>query len=136
MEYEIKKAGVSIMKGKKKRCLAMLFAVAFICVTLTGCGDGITDETKKMVTDKTNQALELYADIERTVEEHKLTASREFIDMKEKLTKMSTQIKEQVESTTEEDGKMAVSELDKIIANLQSVKKNVEEGLVKVQQAS
>ena len=89
-----------------------------------------------MVTDKSNQALELYADIERTVEEHKLTASQEFIDMKEKLTKMSAQIKEQVESTTEEDGKLAVSELDKIIANLQSVKKNVEEELAKVQQAS
>lgn len=136
MEYEIKKAGVSAMKGSKKGCFIMLFALVFSCMTLTGCGDGITDETKKMVTDKTNQALELYADIERTVEEHKLTASREFIDMKEKLTKMSVQIKEQVENTTEEDGKLAVSELDKIIANLQSVKKNVEEGLAKVQQAS
>ena len=85
------------------------------------------------MTDKTNQALELYADIEKTVEENQLTAEQEFIDMKTKLTQMSAQIQERVEDTTEEDGKLALEQLDKIIANLQSVKKNVEESLAKVQ---
>ncbi len=114
--------------------MSMFFMAALTCVLFTSCGNGITDETKKMVKDKTNQALELYADLEKTVEENKLTAEQEFIDMKSKLTEMSSQIKERVEDTTEEDGKLAVAELDKIIVNLQSVKKNVEESLAKVQQ--
>lgn len=117
----------------KKSGMTIFLMVIMICALLTGCGDGITDETKKAVTDKTSQALELYADIEKTVEENKLTAEQEFVDMKSKLTEMSSQIRERVENTTEEDGKLAIAELDKMIANLQSVKKNVDESLAKVQ---
>lgn len=124
---------VRVMKRNRRRPMMLFLAAVFTCCMLSGCGDGITEETKKAVTDKTNQALELYADIEKTVEENQLTAEQEFIDMKTKLTQMSAQIQERVEDTTEEDGKLALEQLDKIIANLQSVKKNVEESLAKVQ---
>lgn len=122
-----------MMKKNRKSALVFFWATVFACCVLSGCGDGITGETKKIVTDKTNQALELYADIEKMVEENKLTAEQEFIDMKSKLTQMSKEIQERVENTTEEDGKLAVEQLDKIIANLQSVRKNVEDSLAEVQ---
>ena len=49
--------------------------------------------------------------------------------MKKQLTEMSARVKEQIEKTTEEDGKKAEEELDRMIKNLRSVKERVEQSL-------
>lgn len=112
-----------LSKGKKWICL---MAVAGLCLgLLTGCGDGITDETASIVTEKTDTALALYADIEKMVQEHSLTADESFAVMKTKLTDMSAKIRENISDTTEEDGKLAITELDAMIKNLTEVKESV-----------
>lgn len=113
------------VKMKKLMCIMI---VSVLCMgILTGCGDsGITEETSSLVTEKTDTALALYADIEKLVQENSLTADESFTGMKAKLTDMSTSIKEKIAETTEEDGKQAITELDAIIRNLTEVKDNVQ----------
>lgn len=120
------------MKQIMKRA-GSLFALAGLCICLlTGCGDGITDETADAVTRKTNQALEMYSNIEKLVKDNNLKVEKEFTDMKEQLTTMSTQVKSGLADTTEEDGQQALQGLDKIIANLESVKGNLEKSIANV----
>ncbi|MCH5252377.1 MAG: hypothetical protein J1F22_05330 [Lachnospiraceae bacterium] len=114
--------------GKVKK-LAFLFILCLCVGTLSGCGDGIKKDTQNLVTEKTNQALQLYSDIEKQVKEHQLQADKAFIDMKKQLTDMSEKIKTGISETTEEDGQLASQELDKIIENLQNVKEKVQKSI-------
>lgn len=115
-----------------KKIAAAMVVLCLILGTLTGCGDGIKEETAAAVKEKTSQALELYADIEKTVKEHELTADKAFTDMKEQLTGMSAKVNAEVEKTTEEDGQQTMKELDRIIQNLQEVKEKVEKSIEEV----
>ena len=115
---------------KSYRCLVFMLFVCLCMGILTGCGDGVTEETKQTVIEKTDQALTLYADLEKLVHEHELEVDKSFTDMKQQLTDMSAKVKQQIAETTEEDGKKAVEELQKIITNLQGVKEKVEKSLV------
>ncbi len=118
----------------RKRWMAFLLAVCLTAGLCAGCGDDIKDETVTAIREKTNRALELYADIEKKVEENELKAEKEFTDMKQKLTDMSEKIGAQVEETTEEDGQMAIKELDRIVENLQQVLDGVDESLKEAEQ--
>ena len=102
-------------------------AAAGLCLgLLTGCGDGIKKETSDTVITKTDTALQLYADIEKMVQDNSLMADENFTAMKSKLTEMSAKIKEQIADTTEEDGQMTLKELDAMIQNLTEVKGQVQ----------
>lgn len=115
------------MERKKTKWLFVI--LLSVCVFLAGCGDGIKEETKQKVMEKTDEALELYADLEKMVNENHLEVKQAFTDMKKQLTEMSARVKEQIEKTTEEDGKKAEEELDRMIKNLRSVKERVEQSL-------
>ena len=117
----------------KKGIWAVLLMVCLTAGLMAGCGDGIKEETVTAVKDKTGQALQLYADIERLVEENELIAQQEFTDMKKQLTEMSAKVSAQVGDTTEEDGQLAIQELDRIIQDLQQVKANVEQSVAETQ---
>lgn len=113
-----------IAKVKKVMCV---MAAAGLCLgLLTGCGDGIKKETSESVITKTDTALQLYADIEKMVQDHALMADENFTAMKSKLTEMSARIKEKIADTTEEDGQMTLTELDAMIQNLTEVKNQVQ----------
>lgn len=102
-------------------------AAAGLCLgLLTGCGDGIKKGTSESVITKTDTALQLYADIEKMVQDHALMADENFTAMKSKLTEMSARIKEKIADTTEEDGQMTLTELDAMIQNLTEVKNQVQ----------
>ena len=75
---------------------------------------------------KTDTALQLYADIEKMVQENALTADANFTSMKTRLTEMSDRVKEKIADTTEEDGQMTITELDAMIQNLTEVKNQVQ----------
>ncbi len=75
---------------------------------------------------KTDTALQLYADIEKMVQENALTADANFTSMKTRLTEMSARVKEKIADTTEEDGQMTITELDAMIQNLTEVKNQVQ----------
>ncbi len=122
------KYGVS-QGGRRRRGMALLLAVSLCAAVLAGCGDGITEETKQLVTKKTDEAMSLYADLEKLVQENELEVEQAFTDMKQQLTDMSEKVKSQVGETTEEDGKKAVEALDKMIENLKAVKDKVEKSL-------
>ena len=66
------------------------------------------------------------SDIEKLVQENNLKVEKEFTDMKGQLTELSTQVKSEINDTTEEDGQRSLKELDGIIKNLQEVKENLE----------
>lgn len=108
------------------------FAVICLCLcALTACGDGIKEETSKAVTEKTNQALQIYADLEKIVTDNGLQTDDSFVEMKKQLTEMSAKVKTSIQDATEEDGQQTVKELNRIITNLQDVKKKVEESVKK-----
>jgi hypothetical protein len=122
------------MKNYNKKCkrkgLIALFMAAVLCIgVLTGCGDGIKEETVATVNDKTSQALELYGDIEKMVEENSLQADQSFVDMKSQLTEMSAKVQAGIKEATEEDGQATIQELDRILENLQEVKDSVSASL-------
>ena len=87
-----------------------------------------SEETEKDIADvkdseeKTDKALELYADIEKVVEANHLEADKEFTDMKKQLTDMATEVKGKLAQAKEEDAKLALQEIDGIIDNLTKVK--------------
>lgn len=110
----------------KKKTIAIVTILCFSAALLIGCGDGITEETMATVNAKTDQTLQLYAEIEKMVIDNGLVADQTFLDMKMQLTEMSGKIKAEIETTTEEDGQQTIKELDRILANLQDVKANVE----------
>lgn len=114
---------------KRKLLVAAALVFALSAVILTGCGDGIKDETVAKVKDKTSQALELYADIEKIAADHSLVADQSFLDMKTQLTEMSGKVQAGIEETTEEDGQKTIEQLDRIIANLQDVRDSVSASL-------
>jgi len=109
----------------KKKAIAILMIICLSAGVLIGCGDGITEETMATVNAKTDQTLQLYAEIEKMVADNGLVADQTFLDMKTQLTDMSGKIKSEIENTTEEDGLQTIKELDRILANLQEVKENV-----------
>lgn len=75
---------------------------------------------------KTDTALQLYADIEKMVQDNALMADANFTSMKTRLTEMSAKVKENIAGTTEEDGQMTINELDAMIQNLTEVKNQVQ----------
>ena len=109
-----------------KKLLCMILAAGLCLGLLTGCGDGIRKETTEAVMAKTDTALQLYADIEKMVQENALTADANFTSMKTRLTEMSARVKEKIADTTEEDGQMTLTELDAMIQNLTEVKNQVQ----------
>lgn len=119
-------------KSRIKYCIYSLL-LCLGMVMLSGCGksDAIQKETSRIVREKANEALALYADIEKLVKDNGLQTESSFSDMKRQLTDMSAVIQKQSEETTEEDGQSAIVELDKIIDNLQTVKESVEESIHK-----
>lgn len=120
---------VKMKRGRLCRRATFLLAICFCVSVLTACGDGIREETKQAVLEKTDEAMQLYADLESLVAEHGLEVDASFRNMKTQLSEMSEKIKQQIDDTTEEDGKKASDELKKIIENLQEVKDNVERSL-------
>lgn len=114
------------MMAKAKKALCIMAAAGLCLGLLTGCGDGIKKETSETVITKTDTALQLYADIEKMVQDNALMADENFTAMKSKLTEMSAKIKEQISDTTEEDGQMTLKELDAMIQNLTEVKDQVQ----------
>lgn len=114
------------MMTKAKKALCTMAAAGLCLGLLTGCGDGIKKETSDTVITKTDTALQLYADIEKMVQDNSLMADENFTAMKSKLTEMSAKIKEQIADTTEEDGQMTLKELDAMIQNLTEVKGQVQ----------
>lgn len=111
----------------KIKAFMYLAAVTGLCMgLLTACGTGIKKETSDTVIQKTDSALQLYADIEKMVEDNALVADETFTAMKTKLTEMSASIKERIADTTEEDGQNVISELDAMIKNLTQVKEQVQ----------
>ena len=114
------------MMAKAKKALCIMAAAGLCLGLLTGCGDGIKKETSETVITKTDTALQLYADIEKMVQDNALMADENFTAMKSKLTEMSAKIKEQIPDTTEEDGQMTLKELDAMIQNLTEVKDQVQ----------
>ena len=99
------------MKGWKQ-----IFALLLICLSLAGCrADGITQETKKAVVDKTEDGIEV---------------DQSFKDMKQQLAKMQKNVKEKIDEAEEEDGKQALEELEKIRNNLNEAKRSVEKHIV------
>lgn len=125
MERRIKKEAEAVKKWMKK-VTAPIFLICLCAGILTGCGNGIKKETAEAVNGKMNQALQTYSDIEKLVQENNLKVEKEFTDMKGQLTELSTQVKSEINDTTEEDGQRSLKELDGIIKNLQEVKENLE----------
>lgn len=118
------------MRGARRyHWSVFLLSICLCFVFLTGCGDGIKEDTKQTVMEKTDEALSLYADLEKLVKDNDLEVEQAFTDMKEQLTNMSESVRKQIEDTTEEDGQKAAEELDKMIANLKAVKEKVEQSL-------
>ena len=112
---------------KSMRTFLCVAVMAGLCLgMLTGCGDGIKKETSDIVKQKTDTALQLYGDIEKMVQDNALVADETFTAMKSKLTEMSHRVKEKIADTTEEDGQLAISELDAMIKNLTEVKGQVQ----------
>lgn len=112
---------------KSMRTFLCMTVIAGLCLgMLTGCGDGIKKETSDIVKQKTDTALQLYGDIEKMVQDNALVADETFTAMKSKLTEMSNRVKEKIADTTEEDGQLAISELDAMIKNLTEVKGQVQ----------
>lgn len=112
---------------KSRRTFLCMAVMAGLCLgLLTGCGDGIKKETSDIVKQKTDTALQLYGDIEKMVQDNALIADETFTAMKSKLTEMSNRVKEKIMDTTEEDGQLAISELDAMIKNLTEVKGQVQ----------
>lgn len=112
---------------KSMRTFLCVAVMAGLCLgMLTGCGDGIKKETSDIVKQKTDTALQLYGDIEKMVQDNALVADETFTAMKSKLTEMSNRVKEKIADTTEEDGQLAISELDAMIKNLTEVKGQVQ----------
>lgn len=114
------------MMAKVKKAMCIMAAAGLCLGLLTGCGDGIKKETSETVITKTDTALQLYADIEKMVQDNALMADENFTAMKSKLTEMSAKIKKQITDTTEEDGQMTLKELDAMIQNLTEVKDQVQ----------
>ncbi len=114
------------MKRKNRKKLLCMILAAGLCLGLTGCGDGIRKETTEAVMTKTDTALQLYADIEKMVQDNALMADANFTSMKTRLTEMSAKVKENIAGTTEEDGQMTINELDAMIQNLTEVKNQVQ----------
>ena len=114
------------MTAKVKKIMCFMAAAGLCLGLLTGCGDGIKKETSESVITKTDTALQLYADIEKMVQDNALVADENFTAMKSKLTDMSARIKEKIADTTEEDGQMTLTELDAMIQNLTEVKEQVQ----------
>jgi len=97
---------------------------------MTGCGsDTMEETTREVLVNKVDQTLELYADIEKEMTANEMEISQEFKDMKSDLTKMATEVKGKLETAGEEDGQRAIGEIDKLIENLQGVKKQVDDSL-------
>ncbi len=115
--------------GKRFHWSVFVLSICLCFSCLTGCGDGIKEDTKQLVMEKTDEALSLYADLEKLVKDNGLEVEQAFTDMKKQLTDMSERVRKQVADTTEEDGKKAADELDKMIANLKAVKEKVEQSL-------
>ncbi len=114
------------MRVKKNRMLLCGGLIMLICLGLvTGCSKGIRKETEETIRQKSAQALQIYADIEKMANDHALVVDSSFTDMKETLTRMSADIQKSIAGTTEEDGQLAIQELDRILANLSEVKDNV-----------
>ena len=107
-------------------CMTVIVIAGLCLGMLTGCGDGIKKETSDIVKQKTDTALQLYGDIEKMVQDNALVADETFTAMKSKLTEMSNRVKEKIADTTEEDGQLAISELDAMIKNLTEVKGQVQ----------
>lgn len=114
------------MMAKVKKAMCIMAAAGLCLGLLTGCGDGIKKKTSETVITKTDTALQLYADIEKMVQDNALMADENFTAMKSKLTEMSAKIKKQITDTTEEDGQMTLKELDAMIQNLTEVKDQVQ----------
>ena len=117
MERRIKKEAEAVKKWMKK----VTAPIFLICLC-----NGIKKETAEAVNGKMNQALQTYSDIEKLVQENNLKVEKEFTEMKGQLTELSTQVKSEINDTTEEDGQRSLKELDGIIKNLQEVKENLE----------
>lgn len=114
---------------RRYRGIAVVF---MLCLILTACrSDGITSETKDAVTKKTNEVLALYSDVEKVVNENSIEVAQDFKDMKQQLIVMSDNVKSKLEETTEQDGKRALEELEKIKNNLEEAKNNVEKHIAK-----
>ncbi|MCH5265338.1 MAG: hypothetical protein J1F02_05520 [Lachnospiraceae bacterium] len=111
---------------KIRRMGCSLCLILGVLMVLAACGNGIKEETRDAVNEKVDQALQLYTDIEKIVQENHLTADKVFTDMKTQLADMSEKIKTGIEETTEEDGQATIQELDMMIQNLQSVKESLE----------
>ena len=116
-------------EDKMKKTVRMITFACMCAVCLVGCRHKITDETKNALETKTSQALELYADINKTVEENQLETNESFVNMKSQLTDMATKIKGKIDEATEEDGQLAVKKVEGIISNLNEVKAHVEQSL-------
>lgn len=130
MFHKEKNEGVFDVRGGKRHYWPVFVLSICLCFAfLTGCGDGITDDTKQLVMEKTDEALALYSDLEKLVNDNELEVEQAFTDMKKQLTDMSESVKNQIEDTTEEDGQNAAKELEKMIANLKAVKEKVEQSL-------
>ncbi len=121
------------MRKRVQRTAAWLFIICLFAVSLTACGDDIREETSQEVEEKTNQALQLYSDLEKLVSDHNLQTDASFTDMKKKLTDMSVAVKTSIQDATETDGQQTLKELDEIIRNLENVKKKVEDSVSEVQ---
>ncbi len=121
------------MRKNIKKTAARLLLISLLAVSLTACGDGIREETSREVTEKTDQALQLYSDLEKLVSDYSLQTDASFTDMKKQLTDMSVEVKTSIEDATETDGQQTLKELDEIIQNLENVKKKVEDSVAGVQ---
>ncbi len=121
------------MRKRVQRTAVWLFIICLLAVSLTACGDDIREETSQEVEEKTNQALQLYSDLEKLVSDHNLQTDASFTDMKKKLTDMSVAVKTSIQDATETDGQQTLKELDEIIRNLENVKKKVEDSVSEVQ---
>ena len=114
------------MKGWKQ-----IFALLLICLSLAGCrADGITQETKKAVVDKTEDVIKLYSDVKKVIQENSIEVDQSFKDMKQQLAKMQKNVKEKIDEAEEEDGKQALEELEKIRNNLNEAKRSEEKHIV------
>lgn len=101
--------------------------ILFVCLSLAGCRqDGITQETKEAVKNKSNEVMQLYSDVEMVINENSIEVDQSFKDMKQQLVDMHGKVKAKLDEATEEDGKQALEELEKICNNLNEAKKNVE----------
>lgn len=79
--------------------------------------------------EKTNEALALYADIEKLSTDNKLAMSDSFVTLKSQLSSMSVNVKTKIEKTTEADGQNSLVQLNKLIDKLKSIKDRVTKSL-------